>query len=421
VKRQRGALALVAAGLVVVSAVACDQSSRPNAARRTSTSPTATGPSGDPTLPSLAARHKPCRWSFGALGGFTGTFSRITRPILNGVRLAIRLANADPQIRCSLELVKADDTGRPAHYVPAARRLLHRERLVACVCGIFSGETLVAGRLVSARRIPFTSMALDPLVDEQGFTTWFRAVASDELHAKADAYYLDEYLHAKDIVMVLDRSSYGADFAKYFEPAAGSLIRETYTLPPHGVGLGSLAKQVADDDPDAVYFAGYVGDAVELIRRLRDLGSSADFLGTDGVLSPDFWKAGDARVGAVATCPCSNVSGIPEAETFAELYDDVYFEKPGAYALDAFDITQVFIDGLRDVDARAPVSKVRRGILSYLRRPQPKPGITKDFDWTPGGAFRDDPAYVWLYRWSDEVNDFVLEGSVEDLVSGSVT
>lgn len=416
--RGPGARTALIVAAIVATATGCDTPREPSRTATATRSPT---PSSSPTeVPSLAAVEKPCDWQFGAVGAFGGRYASIGRPLLRGIRLAIRIANADREIPCRLELVEVDSEGDARKAKRALPELLRKKRLIACVCGSFTGDTVPLGRRLSRHGIPFTSTSVDPRVSRFGFDTWFRAVASDDLQSATAVRYIDGYLDPDKVTAVYGDDSYGKAMIRSFARSAGKWLGDVHAFPSGGASLRSLTEAIASEDPDVLFYAGYPEKAARLVTALAEDGSRPKLVATDGTISPDFGAAGDNARGAVATCSCSSATRLPEARAFLELYREEYGEEPGVYSLEVFDITGVFLQALRKVDGNDPVEHVRRKIVTYLSNSRPKRGITKDYLWEANGELRDDPSYVWVYKWSVNANEFVLEGSVDGVLKDAI-
>ena len=84
---------------------------------------------------------------------------------------------------------------------------------------------------------------------------------------------------------------------------------------------GAAADAVRSAAPEAVFFAGYDGQAGPLARQMRELGLRAPLLGGETINTAKFIElAGPAAEGHIASTPGAALSRRPRGREFAEQY-----------------------------------------------------------------------------------------------------
>ena len=153
-----------------------------------------------------------CTWVIGTMGALSGDFATIGEPIHQGVEYAVEELNAAGELGCTLELVSEDSQGNPDQAPALAQSLVENEELVAIVGPYFSGETLATGEIFSESGIAFvTPSATNETIDDQGYETFFRAVADDGVQGPVAGEYLNSL--GGTVAIVHDNQDYSKGLA----------------------------------------------------------------------------------------------------------------------------------------------------------------------------------------------------------------
>ena len=175
-------------------------------------------------------------------------------------------------------------------------------------------------------------------------------------------------------------------------------------------------QQVADANPDLVFYGGYSAQAGPLLQQLRQGGVEATFVSDDGTKDSTFGElAGDSAEGAQVTCPCVDPLGIPEAEAFVAGINETYDRNPGTFAADAYDATNMVAQVLGEQDAGADIEEVRAAIVEGMAGMSYE-GIAKSYAFTETGNLDIGPEGIYVYEWSDADKDFVSLGPASELI-----
>ncbi|MGH2736797.1 MAG: ABC transporter substrate-binding protein, partial [Actinomycetota bacterium] len=132
-----------------------------------------------------------CTWVIGTIGALSGDFATIGEPIFQGIEYAVNELNESGDVACTLELQEEDSQGSPDQAPQLAQSLVENEELVAVVGPYFSGETLASGEIFSSANVPFICPSCtNDTIDDQGFTTFFRAVGDDQVQGEVAGQYI---------------------------------------------------------------------------------------------------------------------------------------------------------------------------------------------------------------------------------------
>ena len=355
-----------------------------------------------------------CTWVIGTMGALSGDFATIGEPIFQGIEYAVDELNEAGDLGCTLELASEDSQGNPDQAPALAQSLVEDEELVAVVGPYFSGETLATGEIFSESGIAFvTPSATNETIDDQGYETFFRAVADDGVQGPVAGDYLNSL--GGTVAIVHDNQ----DYSKGLADAVAETVTDgagPFVINPEETDYSSVVQQVADANPDLVFYGGYSARAGPLLQQLRQGGVEATFVSDDGTKDATFGElAGDSAEGAQVTCPCVDPLGIPEAEAFVAGINEAYDRNPGTFAADAYDATNMVAQVLSEQDAGAEVEEIRAAIVEGLAGISYE-GIANSYAFTETGNLDIGPEGIYVYEWSDADEDFVSLGPASELI-----
>jgi branched-chain amino acid transport system substrate-binding protein len=361
-----------------------------------------------------AADRESCTWAIGTMGALSGDFATIGEPIHQGIEYAVDELNEAGETACQLELVSEDSQGNPDQAPALAQSLVENEELVAVVGPYFSGETLASGEIFSESGIAFIcpSCTADS-IDDQGYETFFRAVADDAVQGEVAGAYLESL--GGTVAVVHDNQDYSKGLADAVSATLGD-AEGPFIINPEETDYSSVVQQVANANPDLVFYGGYSAQAGPLVQQLREGGVEATFVSDDGTKDAAFGElAGDAAEGVQVTCPCVDPLGIPEAEAFVSGINETYDRNPGTFAADAYDATNLVAEALLEVDPESDIEEIRASIVEYMQGADYQ-GIAKNYVFTETGNLEIGPEGIYVYEWSDEDEDFVSLGPANELI-----
>ena len=137
----------------------------------------ACGGGGGDEGPDAGGEPKDCTWVIGTIGALSGDYASVGQPIADGVEYAVNQANEEGSLACNLEFTSEDSQGDPNQAPALAQKLVQNQELVFVGGPYFSGETLATGKIFGKAGVAISGTGTNETIDEQGYTTWFRAVA----------------------------------------------------------------------------------------------------------------------------------------------------------------------------------------------------------------------------------------------------
>ena len=358
-----------------------------------------------------------CTWVIGTMGALSGDYASIGQPIFQGVEYAVDEVNQRGDLACEVKLKSEDSQGDSNQAPPLARSLVEEERLVAVVGPYFSGETLATGRIFSQGDVPFiTPSATNQTIDDQGYSTFFRAVADDEIQAEVAARYVSS-LGPKKVAVVHDNQDYSKGVAEGVLAGLGDIAHGPFIISPEETDYSAVIAEIRELAPEIVFYGGYSPQAAPLLKQMREAGVQASFISDDGTKDSTFGDlAGPASEGAQVTCPCVDPLQIDQAQEFVEGIQATYDRPPGTFAADAYDATKLVFAALGRLDGEESVEGARKAVTAFLDSVDGFRGIAKRYTFDENGQLEIGPEGIWIYEWSQKDGDFIAIGPASQLI-----
>jgi branched-chain amino acid transport system substrate-binding protein len=215
-------------------------------------------------------------------------------------------------------------------------------------------------------------------VTERGLTVINRVAFRDDVQGVVDAHYMYKVLGLRKIAVLHDNDTYGLGLAE--------TVRDTFTelggeiVAFEGINVDdqdyrSVLTPLVTEAPEAIFFGGYVQQAVLLVPQMGDVGlGDVIFFSDDGVYGEAFLKgAGDAAEGGYASFAETPETDPERLEAFDETYEDMFDIAPadlGPFHYHAYDSAKMVLqaidavavegdDGSLTIDREALVEAVR--------------------------------------------------------------
>lgn len=280
----------------------------------------------------------------------TGFAAADGKSALDGAKLAVAQANAKGGIKGEkIELVVYDDQASPKEAVPAATKLVEKDKVVAAIGGSYSGSTRASASVFQAAQVPYAvAYAIHPDITKTG-DYMFRVSAMGEVQGRGGAKLVND-LGKKNVALITIKNDFGQSLATGFKEGAAkfglNIIGEhEYSLQDRQ--FGALVANVKSQNPEVIYASGYFYTAGPLVNQLRAAGVTATIIGQEGYDSDKFMEiAGSASEGVLVTTSLDRDSANPATKTFLADYKAAYNTGADMVAASTYTAAQVVIDGL---------------------------------------------------------------------------
>ena len=298
----------------------------------------------------------------GSASPLTGAQAHIGIDIRNGVQLAIEDANkAGVTIggkAVKLEMVAEDDEANPTKATTVAQKLADAK--VSGVVGHFnSGASIPASKIYADAGIPQISpSSTNPHYTLKGYKTTFRVVAHDGQQGPTLGRFALNNLKAKTIAVIDDSTAYGQGLADNFEAtvkAGGAKLVAREHTTDKDTDFKAILTKIKGKNPDLIMFGGIDPQAGPMKKQMAELGIKAQFIGGDGMQTPNFIKlAGESAEGAMASIPGLPKDKMPGGTDFLAKYKAKYNAEVELFAPMGYDAVMVFVEAMKRANSSDP-------------------------------------------------------------------
>lgn len=329
----------------------------------------------------------PATTTIAMAGALTGPNAALGNNILYGAQMALDEHNkANPN--CQVQIKQFDTEGDPQKATQVAPQIVGDANIIGLLGPAFSGETKATGAIFNqAGLLSLTSSATNADLTKNGWTNFFRGLASDAVQGPSVAAYMANTLAYKKVCVIQDNSDYGVGLAEVINEGLGSVADSSCAANVKGgdKDFSATVQLVKGAAPDAVFYAGYYAEAAPLVQQLRDGGVTATFVSADGTNDPQFVEqAGAASEGAILSCPCG-----PAPDEFATAYEAFSGQAPGVYSVEGYDLTTIMLTGIDSgVTDRA-------GLIDYVKNYDGQ-GLARTYKWDAQGELA--ASTIWMYK-----------------------
>lgn len=313
----------------------------------------------------------------GLAAPLTGDQAYIGVGVLQGAQMAVEEANIQGPVfgNAKLKLESLDDQHNPTQAVLVANKLVANPNAVGVIGHFNSSCTKPASAIYhEARMVQITPASTNPEISKQGFDTFFRVCATDDVQAPAAAEFIWNKLGKRKIAILDDQTTYGKgladEFQKKFQVLGGEVLLR------NGITQGEkdftpLLTKVKSVRPELIYFGGIYPELGLLIKQSKRLGLEAVWMGGDGIYDMTLIEIAGPELseGTYATMLGVDPHMLPSAQGFVQRYEARYGEI-GSFSAYGYDATNVLIAAIRRAG-----KKDREAILQEVRNTRDFPGI----------------------------------------------
>lgn len=221
-----------------------------------------------------------------------------------------------------------------------------------------------------------------------GFTSFNRTASPDYLQGSNGAHYVYQQLGISRVATLHDGSPYSeglvAVFTEHFS-ALGGIVVAADAVTVGDTLFQSLLNEIADAEPELLYFTGFPAEGARLIQQRYDAGlEEIIFLGAHALYNTEVIElAGEEAEGILATSPVSISSSEAQAAALAAhraQYEATYGQSPitpfNANSHDAYQMLQAAIGAVGRHDEESNLRIDRAELAAFLRGYGPAEGLS---------------------------------------------
>jgi len=284
----------------------------------------------------------------GSMSPLTGPYAADGNDIKNGTLTAIEVCKAAGGVPGfdDITLSPQDTACDPRQAVAAANKLINEE--VTAVIGAYcSSSTLPASEPLNEEDIVMlTPASTNEKVTERGLPYMFRICGRDDDQSKVAIKFMTDYLKAKSIYLVDDKTAYSQGLADNVEkgsPAAGIKVLGHDHVNQGDKDFSAVLTKVKAANPD-VFYVSLQNSATGalLIIQARRMGINAKFLAQDAVYHPQLMSIAKKDAEGIFLTFGFVDTEAPAYKTFIEAYKPKYGD-PGAYSAYSYDAAMTYL------------------------------------------------------------------------------
>ncbi len=325
----------------------------------------------------LGAESRPEEVIVGVAGPLTGPEAYIGTGMVQGALMAVEDANAKGPVfgAAKLKAMPMDDQRNPTQAVLVANKLVAEPAAVGVVGHFNSSCTKAASSIYHESRFTqITPASTNPEISRQGFDTFFRICATDDVQAPAAAEFVWNDLGVKKIAIIDDKTTYGTGLAAAFEKkfkALGGTVLSHDGITQGEKDFSPLLTKVQSTQPELVFYGGVYPEMALLVKQAKRMGLKAQWMGGDGIYDITLIKLVTPPLaeGIYATMLGVDPRSVPAAADFVTRYEARYGEI-GSYSAYGYEAMGLLIEAVRRAGRND-----REAVLAEMKKIKDYPGM----------------------------------------------
>jgi branched-chain amino acid transport system substrate-binding protein len=323
-----------------------------------------------------------CSIKVGIITSQTGTHSAAGQEQMRGYEIALDEIKATGGIAgCQVELLVKDDASSPQQGQLAVKELTEQDGVPIIIGAFSSSITMPIAGVANVYKIPFlVPTASSDLITTQGYEWVFRINAPSTEYANTALEFAASLQDEKAIdtlAVIYDDSLFGESAAVAAAMGASKRGLRVVAYEVYKAGADDytpLLSRVKEADPDAVYLASYLKEAILLLQQSEALALNPKLhLGNaGGFVMPEFLMAGKHAEYIVATSQWAPDVSWPGAAEFAQEFAERYGVAPGMRSAETYTALYVVKDAIERAGEQealdwTDIAKVRLAIRDALK------------------------------------------------------
>jgi len=303
----------------------------------------------------------------GTMSPLTGPYAADGHDIANGAKTAVAVIEAEGGIPGydKIEVQSQDTACDPRQAVAAANKLIN-QGVVGVVGAYCSSSTIPASETLAEEDIPMlTPASTNEKVTERGLKYMFRVCGRDDDQSKIAGAFIKNYLKAKTIYIVDDKTTYSQGLAENVKKQCEQLGVKVVSHDHVNQGdkdFSAVLTKVKQANPDVFYVSLQNSASGSLMAiQAKRMGLKCNMLAQDAVYHPQFIEiAKEAAEGTYLTFGFTDKNTAAYKKYLAK-YEPKY-GKPGAYSGYAYDAAYVLLSAIKKTGSTDP-AKIKAEIM----------------------------------------------------------
>jgi branched-chain amino acid transport system substrate-binding protein len=303
----------------------------------------------------------------GTMSPLTGPYAADGNDIANGAKTAVAVFEAEGGIPGfdKIEVHSQDTACDPRQAVAAANKLINDE-VVGVVGAYCSSSTIPSSEALAEEDIPMlTPASTNEKVTERGLPYMFRMCGRDDDQSKIAGAFIKNYLKAKTIYIVDDKTTYSQGLAENVKKQCEQLGIKIVAHDHVNQGdkdFSAVLTKIKQAKPDAFYMSLQNSASGSLMAiQAKRFGLKSKVVTQDAVYHPQFLTiAKDAAEGTYLTFGFTD-KNTDAYKKYLKAYEAKH-GKPGAYSGYAYDAAYVLLSAIKKAGSTDP-AKIKAEIM----------------------------------------------------------
>jgi len=314
--------------------------------------------------------------------------------VIDAAQLAVEEINAAGGVLGRpLELVVMDDAGDPKQGVAVAHSYCDDPEIVAVYGHCYSGVTIPTEPVYNECRMPLIVHGTNPRITELGFDNVFQNTPNDLITGYAGADYAVEELGIKSVAVIHNKTMWGKAVATVFKARCEELgveITSFQGVDPDSVDFTPTLTKVKGENPDAVYFAGYVENAL-MRKQMVALGMDQHWIAAEATSSEYIDATKEDGVGTLSPTAAPPLDFRPEMRRFTKAFQERWGKMPESWSPYYYDAIYQIADAIK----RAGKADREAIIKALYEIDLPSVVYPKGIQWDSHGRVVNPVTFVW--------------------------
>lgn len=340
----------------------------------------------------------------GVLAPVTGSISAIGLDVKRGAELAVAQRKAElARLGINLQIVLLDDQGDAGTGAKQVAEAMKDPLMLGVVGPTKSGVSLKVGEMLAqtSNPLPFISPAsTNDALTKNGWKFFFRVTAPDGAQANTAANYIARQVRPKSVFIVTDNQTFGNGIA---EVLAAELKERRIATQLGAANVGdekaqsAVVNRIMAAKPDLVFYTGLYDGGGPFLRALRAAGSQAQFMGGNGLDSPEFIRlALDDAAGTRFITGFGPVANYSNGQVYSTAFQKAYGVAPAVRSAFTYDAMNTMLNALASAYSVYKKVPSRAQLITTLHRVSSATdkNVTGAIAFTATGERRSAPMFV---------------------------
>ena len=301
----------------------------------------------------------------GAFGPFSGDAAANGEHMRQGIDLAVKNKNAAGGIRGEqIEVIYADDAGKPEEAVSVAKRLISRDGVVLTLGSFSSPASLAASQVSAQLKVPQIVIAGTAQKITTSGNQWiFRTpVADTKLVSDLVDFIHEKMPAAKRFGFLYVNDDFGRGGFEAFKKAGeryGFEIADEERFTRGDIDFTAQLSKIEAAKPDAIIEWSRYSETALIAKQLKQMNNTIPQIGSDGLATSKFVELGGDAVDGVYYATHWSVAtskDILAAQGFVADFEKTYKMQPLADNAEGYDAAMIGLQAIERAGSNDPTA-----------------------------------------------------------------